>query len=317
MGTSGSCLSGYSALRVVSVTLAGASFLAVLVGRSATVPPLVKIAGEGPDPPHPYDFLISERAVSNREFAVFLNVVRTPFVSGVGSPWLFHIDTAGNVSLTRTRGQAEALGRVFAMTCLVGAPRNPGFAFDRERGYTVPKEMEDMPVVGVSWTGAVLYCNWLSQMDGLDACYAAGSAPWEWHPVGIGYTAWLRDFAPSERSRWIRQCRGYRLPMAANSGGSSHAYDEFDRSLHQLGNLGIAGPAEGLGEMMTDPHPGARGLLQRLLPWKKGWMYRCVRYRDRPDDVQGHVDTWETHSGVTFRIVRMPPSGPGPFPQKQ
>jgi len=38
-------------------------------------------------------------------------------------------------------------------------------------GIKVPVGSEDMPVLNINWNDAVKYCNWLSDMEGLDHCY--------------------------------------------------------------------------------------------------------------------------------------------------
>jgi gluconolactonase len=37
--------------------------------------------------------------------------------------------------------------------------------------FSVPETMDDHPVVGIRWAGAVTYCNWLSSVMGYQACY--------------------------------------------------------------------------------------------------------------------------------------------------
>ena len=56
------------------------------------------------------------------------------------------------------------------------------FTVDSRDGYS----MADHPVIGVTWYGAVAFCNWLSENQGLNPCYDLSS--WEiTSPVPDGY----------------------------------------------------------------------------------------------------------------------------------
>lgn len=85
-----------------------------------------------------------------------------------------------------------------------------GIRYDKTNFITRPYgayPSDDFPVVFVSWYGAVLFCNWLSQMQGLDPCYDANT--WERiEPLPGGYrlpteaeweraAAWDPSAAPS------------------------------------------------------------------------------------------------------------------------
>lgn len=71
--------------------------------------------------------------------------------------------------------------------------------------YTVVSGYENRPVVYVSWYGAVAYCNWLSEKDGLLKCYG--------EPVSYpsdGSVRWGTNGA-----NFHREYNGYRLPTEA------------------------------------------------------------------------------------------------------
>ncbi len=51
--------------------------------------------------------------------------------------------------------------------------------------FSVDSGKNEHPVVGVYWTGAVSYCNWLSEKEGLVPCYS--SVDWSFNPGANGY----------------------------------------------------------------------------------------------------------------------------------
>jgi len=83
--------------------------------------------------------------------------------------------------------------------------------------YTYDPNDAEYPIVGVSWVGAVKFCNWLTIDHGLDPnqrCYAEGETLGDWQPVTIDKAEWVdRDLNDLERQTLVDDYVGYRLPM--------------------------------------------------------------------------------------------------------
>ncbi len=69
--------------------------------------------------------------------------------------------------------------------------------FCRMAGLSEPKGSANMPATNVTWFESVMYCNWLSKINGLERCYII-----------------TRD-AKNISVKYIHQAKGYRLPTEA------------------------------------------------------------------------------------------------------
>lgn len=174
---------------------------------------------EGPE----YDFLMSQYEITNEEFVQFLNDAKANPYNGRGSSMFF--DDAGNVYMNSSTNQNE---RLFAMTVMDFDGRQLGVVFEKGQ-YLVAPGKERYPVTGVSWYGAIKYCNWLTiraDYSDEDICYKEGTAPDHWHPITVTDDEWLNGFSDNERQNWIKTCAGFRLPMN-NYNTATGKYNEF------------------------------------------------------------------------------------------
>lgn len=176
----------------------------------AVEPQLAMIRG-GAQPGGPqHDFKIGLFEVTNDEFAEFLNNARANPYNGRGSSMFF--DDDGNVYMDASTNR---LKRLFAMTDLDFDCEQRGIVWDAGEYKSAPG-LGRHPAIGVSWYGALKYCNWLTIQSGLgeDACaYTEGPEPEKWHPSTLTDEEWQNGFSDLERQTWIDAGVGFRLPM--------------------------------------------------------------------------------------------------------
>lgn len=158
-----------------------------------------------------YDFEIGQFEITNLEFADFLNDAE---LDGGAS------ERSSNVAFDAGTGTIRTpLGLLmFATRNSLNSSRIFWDASDPLGSrYSVQPGYESHPVVGVSWYGAVKYCNWLTVATGLPAsarCYSEGPGSNDWHPVTITTADWAtRDLSGAERQALVDNYSGFRLPM--------------------------------------------------------------------------------------------------------
>ncbi|MFN0138419.1 MAG: SUMF1/EgtB/PvdO family nonheme iron enzyme [Phycisphaerae bacterium] len=158
-----------------------------------------------------YDFDIGQFEVTNLDYTDFLNDAELDAgATERSSNMVFDVST----------------GTVYTPIGLVMFATQSGTPTSRIRWnaadpvgsrYTIEPGYEVHPAVGMSWYGAVKYCNWLTIASGLPAgerCYAEGSGSNDWHPMTITTADWItRDLNTAERQALVDNFEGYRLPM--------------------------------------------------------------------------------------------------------
>jgi formylglycine-generating enzyme required for sulfatase activity len=165
--------------------------------------------------------------VSNAEFARFLNDAQAHPDDERGTNLWFDADGNVWISPDRRSGRDEAF-RVGDSRLLYAAANPPGRRYAVTRA-TPPDggTYTDHPVSGVSWFGAMKYCNWLTLDQGLGAgqrAYREGPRQIDWAPVTLSQTNWVDNrFGPAERANWRGEVRGYRLPLLTVTGRQAWA----------------------------------------------------------------------------------------------
>lgn len=206
------------------------ALVARVLPESRPGPDMRRVPGGGQPGGPAYDFYVSTHPVSNDEFVRFLNDAQTNPFNERGTNLYF--DVYGNVwfnpAMQRERDEIFDIHD----SRIVYDPRHPLGA-----RYSVTPVIPRMggsytnhPVVGVSWYGALKYCNWLTLDSGLGAaerCFREGTNGWSWAPVTSAPTNWARGlFTPRERREWL-QYRGYRLPMDNSSSARDPACEHL------------------------------------------------------------------------------------------
>ena len=171
-----------------------------------------------------HDFWISVTEVTNDQFATFLNDARAHKEDGRGA-YLYHDLASGNAYLHDAETGAEGLGPPSGSTnslfyeAAIGRIKFRNDHYEVEAGYGLH------PAVGVSWYGAVKYCNWLTLYAGLPEgvrAYAEGPTPDEWHPISLSTAEWISlSMTDDQRRELIARMVGYRLPMDAENAGAN------------------------------------------------------------------------------------------------
>ena len=178
-------------------------------------PPLAAVPPTQPGGPA-YDFLMATYEVTNDEYARFLNNAQANPNNARGTNLFF--DAAGNVWFNPLmEDERHEVFSVHDSRIVYRADYPPGSRYSVTP--RVPPQggsYSNHAAVGMSWYGAVKYCNWLTIDSGRginERCYREGTNDLDWAPVTCTDTNWMNGlFTHSERSDWLA-FRGYRLPM--------------------------------------------------------------------------------------------------------
>jgi formylglycine-generating enzyme required for sulfatase activity len=120
-----------------------------------------------------------------------------------------------------------------------------------ERYMVYPVNKGNHPITGVSWYGAVKYCNWLTIVEGYgedQRAYAEGTVPTQWRPANLTQAEWEIGFTIAQRLTWLATYSGYRLPLVFGAGP-----DPFNEFYKAAAWNGTTNTVYGYGRNTIDP----------------------------------------------------------------
>jgi formylglycine-generating enzyme required for sulfatase activity len=187
------------------------------------------------DPTHSVtlgEYQLGKYDVTNKEYCDVLNWAKAQgylFSDAAGTAWngtgdILAGETASTryriVSLTSSACNIQYAGGVFSSKTRTGAP-----------GGSTNYSMDAHPMVFVSWHGAVAFCNWLSQWQGLTPCYDMSTANWPLMitpPTPGGYrlpteAEWERAAAWDGSKHWI-----YGFMSDSNVSGTANRCNDYN-----------------------------------------------------------------------------------------
>lgn len=186
-----------------------------------------------------YNFYISKYEITNEQFLQFLNDAQSAGTNNPHGTNMF-FDETGNVWINpEMHRQRDEMFVISASKLLYNPNKALGSRYDHTRSEGNKAIHASEPVTGVSWFGAVKFCNWLTLEAGrglADRCYTEGTNTLDWAPVTA--TNWISgEFKLAERELWL-SLRGFRLPMVNCNylTVTNNPYNEFYKASAWSGN---------------------------------------------------------------------------------
>ncbi len=181
----------------------------------------------GPD----YDFFMSKHETTNEQLIRFLNDAEANRGNARGENMFF--DETGNVWINPEMQTGRDEMFQIDMTRIEYDPsRVSGDRYHHVMDDSAREPYADHPAIGISWFGAVKYCNWLTLQSGRspsELCYTEGTNTMDWAPVTA--TNWANGFfSAGEREAWLK-LKGFRLPMFRTYDTDETRTDEFNEFL--------------------------------------------------------------------------------------
>jgi len=214
----------------VDVAIAAVLWVVASTQADPPVPQFTYVPGLDGQPGGPvHDFRVGRHEVTNAQFAAFLNDALNNLNNERGAYLYFDTDSGDVYINTSSTGQKGTSG---SGTLMFSAAVGGCLSYNVGQGvYLIASGCEQHPVIGVSWYGALKYCNWLTLATGLTAAErvygeAANTNLSGWRPVTISAANWaVRDLNSAEREALLGYL-GYRLPMDARTDAAA-VYNEW------------------------------------------------------------------------------------------
>ena len=218
-------------------------------------------AGGQPGGPE-YDYFFSKFESTHEQVLRFLNDAQKNPDSPRGQ--FMYFDEKGNVWFNpEMRSGRDELFDVTRSKLVYDPDKNAGERYSHQKNDDGEDAFAYHPCGGISWYGAVKYCNWLTINAGRgpgQRCYTEGTNSLSWAPVTA--TNWVNGiFEDGERLRWL-EFKGFRLPMV-NSDLPTITTNKFNE-FHKAGSWsGDTNRLFGFGRDMWHPQdancPNAHG----------------------------------------------------------
>ena len=193
----------------------------------------------GPD----YDFFMSKYETTNEQLIRFLNDAEANNGNPRGENMFF--DEDGNVWINPEMAPGRDEMFQIDMTKIEYDPlRVAGDRYHHVMDDSGREPFADHPATGISWFGAVKYCNWLTLQSGRgpsELCYTEGTNTLDWAPITA--TNWVNGFfSATEREEWLK-LKGFRLPMFRMRDADeayADAFNEFVKAGSWMGHTNVA-----------------------------------------------------------------------------
>ena len=192
---------------------------ALAVAIQVEPPPQIDLAlveGDSQPAGPSYDFFMSRFEISNMLYLRFLNNAQANTNNWRGTNMFF--DARGNVWINPAHKKDRDEMFVVGKSRLSYNPDDPpGARYRLSSAAAAPGgSYSNHPITGVSWYGAVKFCNWLTIATGRgweECAYREGTNTFDWAPATGAATNWMRGiFTTPEREAWLSY-KGFRLPM--------------------------------------------------------------------------------------------------------
>jgi len=202
---------------------------------------LLVAGGDQPGGPL-HDFFVSQHETTHAQFTRFLNDAEAHPDEERGE--FMHFDEEGNVWFNEDMLPSQhEIFRIGAARLTYDPDKIPGHRYDHLRDGDGEADFAKHPITGVSWYGALKYCNWLTITSGRGAAeraYAEGTNAVDWAPVTAA--SWEKGvFSDDEREQWLR-VKGFRLPMlhCDPKAITANRYNEFFKAAAWNGATNVA-----------------------------------------------------------------------------